>query len=607
MQLKALILAAGEGSRLQPFSRREYPKILFKFRGKPLIFYHIDELLHNKIDNIVVVCNPQNKKLVEEMIKKEYPNLKVYFTIQAKQLGPSQAVYSARQALRDTDFFLLIYSDSFSYFPEFKMLLNLFRQDPQDGTIFLIKVKDWRRFGIARFQGERIVEIIEKPQSNPPSNLAWRGACILKRENFFQGFTQRQSSQDKKEIAPPEYVLRAKGKLNYRLVSFLKLDLGYPWDILTFNRVMLDQFGGKILTKKVGKGVKISPKSYIDPKTVLEDGVKIGDYVSLEEAYVGRNAILEDSYVMEGVKIGEGSQIQKSVIGRDVEIGPHFVTKTRSQEKIKIFVKGEYKEMPLKRIGCFLGPKVKVASNLFSRAGKVVYSGKEVNKNIVQDILPPRAIFFDADNTLYPTHKTAPRADKKAMAYLAAGSPYSPQELYDFWLQKIVAEVKESKNPKERSRQYSYKKLIQKYHLAKDARKAFSIFRKELVKYLKPYPYLEPTLKKLKHYLKVVISEDNQDLIRFKLESLGLKKYFDLVVAAEEVGIMKPSPRYFQYTLKKLNLFPQEVVVIGDDWEKDLAEAYKLGMRTIIFGKEDQRAHRSIRSFAQLPQILEII
>ncbi|MDP2917917.1 MAG: HAD-IA family hydrolase, partial [bacterium] len=604
---KAVILAAGEGSRLYPFSTQENPKVLLPFLGRPLFFYHIDEFLSQGIRDFVFVCNQENQKKIQDLCKKNYPTLGASFVTQKKLLGPAHAVYSARSELADSDFFILKYADSLMQSSALPFLLDHFKKDPQDGAILLFAVSDFKRFGIARFRNGKLAEIVEKPQKNPPSNLAWRGLSILSSKKFLQGFRKETLDPRATEVPTPEYVLRAGGILNYKIVNFKNFDLGYPWDILTYNRVLIDQFGGKILTKKIGKNVKISSKSYIDSKTVLGDNVQIGDYVSLENAHIGANTVIRDSYIMPGAKIGKNCKILKTVIGQDVSIGDNFQTRIKAKNKIKVWSKGEYKETAFSSLGCFLGPKVKVADKITAEPGKIVYPGKEVNKNIVHDIFPIRAIFFDADNTLYPTRKAAPQADKKAMAYLAQGSIYSAAQLYHSWLRKIVARIKESKDPRKRSRLYSYQKLAQKYALKQDYQKAYLIFRDVLAKVMKPYPYVLPVLKELKNYIKVVVSEDNQDLIQYKLQKLGLRPYFDLVVSAEDAGVMKPSNKYFNSALEKLKLHPEECVMIGDDWKKDLEPAAALGMRTIKWGEEDSRAHRNIKNFRQLPKILEII
>ena len=65
-----------------------------------------------------------------------------------------------------------------------------------------------------------------------------------------------------------------------------------------------------------------------------------------------------------------------------------------------------------------------------------------------------------------------------------------------------------------------------------------------------------------------------------KLNKLGVTQYIDVIVTSEEVGIEKPSVQMFQTILRKLKLNADEVIMIGDNFEKDIQGAVNMG----IFG-----------------------
>lgn len=65
-----------------------------------------------------------------------------------------------------------------------------------------------------------------------------------------------------------------------------------------------------------------------------------------------------------------------------------------------------------------------------------------------------------------------------------------------------------------------------------------------------------------------------------KLKRLKITRYIDYVVANDEVGVDKPDTRMFQRALDKINVRPQEAVMIGDNFEKDIQGAQALGIRT---------------------------
>jgi putative hydrolase of the HAD superfamily len=71
-------------------------------------------------------------------------------------------------------------------------------------------------------------------------------------------------------------------------------------------------------------------------------------------------------------------------------------------------------------------------------------------------------------------------------------------------------------------------------------------------------------------------------LQRDKLTSTGIDGYFTFVVASEEIGIGKPDPAIFEAALTGLGgLRPDEVVMVGNDLDRDVAGAHNAGIRPI--------------------------
>jgi putative hydrolase of the HAD superfamily len=68
-----------------------------------------------------------------------------------------------------------------------------------------------------------------------------------------------------------------------------------------------------------------------------------------------------------------------------------------------------------------------------------------------------------------------------------------------------------------------------------------------------------------------------------KLESTGLKPYFEVVSIAEELGIHKPHPSIFEHNMKGFdnNYSVEDFIMIGDHWEGDIEGAKNIGMDQI--------------------------
>lgn len=97
------------------------------------------------------------------------------------------------------------------------------------------------------------------------------------------------------------------------------------------------------------------------------------------------------------------------------------------------------------------------------------------------------------------------------------------------------------------------------------------------------------------------------------LDEFGLADYFNSIIESSVVGIRKPAPELFAMGVQALQLSPEEVVVIGDSYRKDIYPSSTLGCRTIwlknICWEEETIAngHRPtaiIDDIAQLPDII---
>jgi len=94
------------------------------------------------------------------------------------------------------------------------------------------------------------------------------------------------------------------------------------------------------------------------------------------------------------------------------------------------------------------------------------------------------------------------------------------------------------------------------------------------------YPKVRETLERLKDYKKAVISNKREALSTKILDDLGLLKYLDLVVGSDTTPEKKPSPVPILHVLSKLNIRPEETVIVGDS-NFDIEAGRAVGIKTI--------------------------
>lgn len=88
-----------------------------------------------------------------------------------------------------------------------------------------------------------------------------------------------------------------------------------------------------------------------------------------------------------------------------------------------------------------------------------------------------------------------------------------------------------------------------------------------------------------------------------KIKNAGLSAYFNEIITSEDAGVKKPNPIIFKYALDKVKALPNEVIMIGDNWEADIMGALNLGIDAIYFNYHKELVGENIKSVNSLIEI----
>ena len=201
-----------------------------------------------------------------------------------------------------------------------------------------------------------------------------------------------------------------------------------------------------------------------------------------------------------------------------------------------------------------------------------------------------KAIAIDADHTLYELNTKT--AYEKFFSYLSGKLNVNRNILEKTFLE-ITEQVKKSKNPEERKREYCLKKTLDKLgieyseELIKDALK---IFWEEVLNTITPKNGVIEFVEKHKDKYIIVFTDEFREIVEKKLEKIfgNWKKYFRFLITPEITKEMKPSEKYYEKILEITKAKPEEIIVIGDSWERDLKIAKEMGMKTVLISEEKQ-------------------
>ena len=91
------------------------------------------------------------------------------------------------------------------------------------------------------------------------------------------------------------------------------------------------------------------------------------------------------------------------------------------------------------------------------------------------------------------------------------------------------------------------------------------------------------TFLKKRGYKSGLITEIRSD---FKLKSLGIENFdFDVIVEVEKLGVAKPHSKPFLKALQEIDCKPEEALYIGNSIEKDVVGANKVGLISVLIGR----------------------
>lgn len=214
---KAIILAAGLGTRFLPYSR-VLPKEFFPLGDRPLIEYIVEEAYLSGIEEIVFVLNPDrqhivsyfqddkaieqrvrsknNKKMLDEhcRLRKILKKISFSYVYQDNPIGDGDAVLKAKNLAKGEKGVAVLFCDDIIYSkkePGLKQLIKVF-QKYKSPVIGLAKVDKEKisSYGIVKTKKIEkstysINKICEKPKiEEAPSNLAIVGKYIITPEVF---------------------------------------------------------------------------------------------------------------------------------------------------------------------------------------------------------------------------------------------------------------------------------------------------------------------------------------------------------------------------------------------------------------------------------------
>lgn len=316
--MKAVILAAGRGTRLKPLTGAR-SKPMLPLANQPLITYPLQKLLCAGVYDIGIVVGDNEDELRAGL---NHVPAELAYIRQPEPLGLAHAVDCAREFTADDDFVLLfcdnLFSEPLSH-AQAEWAAQRAQHSDMAALIHVIELDDPRACGVAVVDGGGWVLGLEEKPAQPRSNLAVVGIDFLTPRIFDAIARISPSKRGELEITDALGELVAMGhRVRARKLSGFWYDTGTVPDLLGVLKPVMDEFGvyqvqgshpGTTLSGPVGiaRGAVIEDCQLTGPVLIGADcrlrGCRLGPYVAIDTHCVIEDCTLAHCQLYPGTRL----------------------------------------------------------------------------------------------------------------------------------------------------------------------------------------------------------------------------------------------------------------------------------------------------------------
>ncbi len=333
MNMKAVVLAGGSGTRLRPLTDMT-PKHLLPVGGKPIIEYGLQAIAALGIVDVAVVVGTETREpLRAHLGSGSRWGVRISYVFQEEPRGIAHALLCAAD-FAGRDPMILYLGDNLLGEPLSGLVQSFFR-NAASAAIAVKEVPDARAFGVAVLDTEgHVRQLVEKP-AQPPSNLAVIGAYVFRPEVFEASRSIQPSGRGEYEITDAIQALIDAGKtvVPHRVAGWWK-DTGTPADLLHAQQLVMEgletEITGALDADTTHQGsIRVEREAFVHRSALLGpvqvgagawvEGARLGPHVSLGAEAQIKRAVLENCIVLPGVTI-EDEQLSDVIVGPGMRV-----------------------------------------------------------------------------------------------------------------------------------------------------------------------------------------------------------------------------------------------------------------------------------------------
>ncbi|AGN00921.1 nucleotidyl transferase [Salinarchaeum sp. Harcht-Bsk1] len=365
----AVILAAGEGRRLEPLTNRR-PKPMLPIVDQPLLEYVLEAVVDAGIEHVVFVVGYERDRIQTHFGDGDDWDVEISYALQETQLGTGHAVVQA-ESLVDGPF-LVLNGDRIIDTETVQSVRSALQSGDDGPAMAVTRSATPSEYGVVNVQGDRVVDLVEKPRE-PASDLINAGVYGFT-QAVFEAIRGTPTDDDgEQSITATIDRLLADGTVRAVRNDGLWLDVSHLWDLPSVTGRMLDRDGGAV-AGSVAESATVADATHLASGSRVGANATIGRGTTLaDNASVGANAVVERSVVFPDATVGPGAVLRDCIVGANATIGANA---TVPGGEATVIVEGTVHEDV--RLGGVIGDNASIGGGAVLDPGAILYDDAEV-------------------------------------------------------------------------------------------------------------------------------------------------------------------------------------------------------------------------------------
>ncbi len=305
--MKAMILAAGEGTRLRPLTLAT-PKPMIPVVGRPLLAWTLDWLSSQGVTEAAINLyhRPQS---IPDFFGDTYANLQLRYYYEDTLRGTAGGVKGAAEFLADAPFFV-IYGDNLLS-ADLRRLAEFHASHGGAATVALFDHPNPSAAGIVGLESDgRITRFVEKPAPDQIFSRQANAGVYVLNPSVLDTIPANAFSDFGRDIFPA--LLMQGARLYGTPLGGYIQDTGTPE---SYRQACWDALAGRVGTQFADSSLWLGPGADIHPSAVLKGRNILG-----ARAVVGAGATLTDCIAWDDAQIGQGAHLSEAIIGSHAQV-----------------------------------------------------------------------------------------------------------------------------------------------------------------------------------------------------------------------------------------------------------------------------------------------